>query len=89
MVVIQVLFINSALNDIADAQSIRLRLEKLISVHYLKWCCILLNDFFNTGAARREYSSEKTIDEQQLQQQLTTAMHYFEQRKDISTELLQ
>jgi hypothetical protein len=54
------------------------RMQLLLPVYQIKWCCILLNDFLPTGSARRQFSkgSENLADKKFLQ--LEKAKHALE-----------
>ena len=41
----------------------RARIRLLLPIYQLKWCCIILNDFLPTGAARRAFASSGGIEE--------------------------
>ena len=41
---------------VPDPAAFALRVRLLLPVYRLKWCCIALNEFLPTGAARRRFS---------------------------------
>ncbi len=54
-------FADRALSPINGAEGHRQRIELLMPVYQLKWCCILLNEFSPHGAARREFGGEADL----------------------------
>jgi hypothetical protein len=48
------------------------RVQLLLPVYQLKWCCILLNEFLPTGAARREFG-RGVVDQDVLESQIEKA----------------
>lgn len=42
-------------------------LPRLLAIHGLKWCCILLNGFLRVDAARRAFSGDTTSQQRQLE----------------------
>jgi len=63
--------INVALDD---PKYFRNRVNLLFSVHQIKWCCIMLNDFLPVDSERRKYASDN---EDRRNLQLTKARRYF------------
>lgn len=60
----------------ADAHTISLRAERLLPLHYIKWCCIILNHFVRVDAQRRTFAQGQNILEQQ-QTQYALAVDYY------------
>jgi len=64
-------------------QSLRLpewhrRRSYLLSVYRVKWCCILLNEFLEDGARRRQFAGENRSVASLRQEQLQKARVYFD-----------
>lgn len=69
-----------------DSDSIISRVEKLLPVHRLKWCCLMLNEFSSIEKQRRLYAGIK--EEGLLQEQLSKAEFYFDSHLSKYIELL-
>ena len=54
------------------------RVEILLPVYRVKWCCIILNDFLDVHSKRRHFASNKTSI-QRKPKQLEKAKVYFSQ----------
>jgi hypothetical protein len=50
------LFVDSVLEGFNHKQLEEQRIELLLPVHQVKWCCILLNEFLPVGDSRRRFS---------------------------------
>ena len=59
-----------------DSEEITERVELLLPLHRLKWCCIILNGF--RGAGGLERSSAGTVEVDVLRSQLEKAAAYFD-----------
>src|SRR5439155_14780781 len=49
-------FRSIALQDFADVGLHEQRIDILLPVHQVKWCCILLNDFLSVAGLRRTFA---------------------------------
>jgi hypothetical protein len=54
------------------------RIDLLLPVFQLKWCCIVLNEFLPTGRSRRRFSSADLRLERQPEVQLQRARRLLE-----------
>ena len=63
-------FTDAVLADCSDADFHRRRIEVLLPVYRLKWCCIMMNEFLPVGSRRRSFASDATDHEQRKRQQL-------------------
>lgn len=48
-----------------DSAALQERVHRLLPVYAVKWCCIVLNEFVPTSAARREFSSGESRESRQ------------------------
>lgn len=69
-------FMEEVLVDLSQQSRIRQRVECLLPVHRLKWCCVLLNEFRAEGRMRRLHAGMKL--DGLLREQLSKAIKYFE-----------
>jgi hypothetical protein len=69
-------FRQELIRDLPDAESISQRVEDLLPVHRLKWCCIMLNEFKMEDRRRRLHAGVEA--EGLLAQQLAKAKRYFD-----------
>jgi len=60
-----------------NPESTRYRVQKLLPVHRLKWCCILLNEFNAEDRQRRLHAG--LSEEGLLEQQFSKTEHYFDE----------
>lgn len=60
-----------------NSESIIYRVQSLLPVHRLKWCCILLNEFIAEDRQRRLHAGCNK--ENLLEQQLLKTKHYFDE----------
>lgn len=58
------------------------RVRLLLPLYQVKWCCILLNEFLNTGRLRREFAQEHIGNEEKKKRQLEKTKKYL---NDIKT----
>ena len=63
-------FTDAVLADCSDAEFHRRRIEVLLPVYRLKWCCIMMNEFLPLGSRRRSFASDVLDHEQRKRQQL-------------------
>ena len=49
-------FASAAVRHLADPEALRQRIDMLLPVYRIKWCCIVLNDFLPTGRDRRGFA---------------------------------
>jgi hypothetical protein len=63
-------FTDAVLADCSDATFHRRRIEVLLPVYRLKWCCIMMNEFLPVGSRRRSFACDTADREQQKRQQL-------------------
>jgi len=56
-------FADTVLQNLDKPDTHKLRLDLLLPVHTIKWCCILLNEFLPTGQARRVFASTLQSDQ--------------------------
>ena len=68
-------FIDEFLLNWPFAEDVIMRVDKLLPVHRLKWCCILLNEFMAADRDRRLHAGVKS--EGLLADQLSKAKNYF------------
>ena len=68
-------FMDELLSNWSYADSVMQRVDKLLPVHRLKWCCILLNEFRAEDRERRLHAGVKP--EGLLADQLSKAKSYF------------
>ena len=52
------MFAARVLNPLGNPERHHHRLEQLLPIHTLKWCCIILNEFLPDGRARRLFAHE-------------------------------
>ena len=69
-------FTDELLRDWTYVDTVMQRVDKLLPVHRLKWCCILLNEFRAEDRERRLHAGVKS--EGLLADQLSKAKSYFE-----------
>lgn len=62
-----------------DMQGLQ-RTKLLLPVYQVKWCCILLNDFFREGNDRRKFAQREDGFEERKKNQLMKAKTYFERQ---------
>ncbi len=70
------------INDVLDldtdrSDSLRSRVDLLLPIYRVKWCCILLNELSPAGRARREFSGDQ-VDEERIHAQLDKAVSMLE-----------
>lgn len=53
------------------------RLEMLLPVHTLKWCCIILNEFLPVGRARRMFANQEINIDEKKHEQLEKARNVY------------
>ena len=53
-------FMETVTAGFPDSERNRKRINALFPVYQIKWCCILLNEFLNTGFARRLFSNQES-----------------------------
>lgn len=68
-------FMDELLSDLPHSDEIKLRVELLLPVHRLKWCCILLNEFRQEDRNRRLHAGVNS--DGLLEDQLAKAKCYF------------
>jgi len=68
-------FKNKLLSSLSCSENINQRVEKLLPVHRLKWCCILLNEFISEDRKRRMHAGLKS--KALLNEQLNKTKVYF------------
>ena len=68
-------FTNEITSNLIEADNIKLRVNSLLPIHRLKWCCIILNEFYPAHKDRRLHAGieEKNL----LTKQLRKAQQYF------------
>ncbi len=71
-------FVDS-LAGLANSEELYRRVEMLLPVYRLKWCCILLNEFLPTSSARRQFSGGASDLGGQRMEQLEKARAMFQQ----------
>jgi hypothetical protein len=69
-------FMEELLRALPDAEGVARRVELLLPVHRLKWCCILLNEFRAEDRKRREHAG--LASDSLLREQLGKAQSYFD-----------
>ncbi len=63
-------FTDAVLADCSDAGFHRRRIEILLPVYRLKWCCIMMNEFLPVGGRRRSFARDEGNHEQRKRAQL-------------------
>jgi hypothetical protein len=63
-------FTEAVLADCSDPDFHRRRIEVLLPVYRLKWCCIMMNEFLPVGRRRRSFACDILDHEQRKRQQL-------------------
>jgi hypothetical protein len=63
-------FTDAVLADCSDAEFHRRRIEVLMPVYRLKWCCIMMNEFSPVGSRRRSFACDTVDHEQRKRLQL-------------------
>jgi hypothetical protein len=78
-------FINEMLRTLSHPhpESVLQRVQKLLPIHRLKWCCILLNEFILVDRQRRLYAGLKSKD--MMFEQLSKTKMYFKEYLDTAT----
>lgn len=71
-------FARRALAGFAALEDILERARALLPLHWLKWCCILLNEFLPQAAARREFAKSRPADASARLRQLEKSREHFE-----------
>ncbi len=66
-------FTRSVASGLSDPDLHRARIETLLPLYQLKWCCILLNDFLSVGGHRRRYAESGLLEEDRKARQLRKA----------------
>jgi hypothetical protein len=56
--------------DLSDPESHLRRIDLLLPVYRVKWCCIMLNDFLPLGSRRRAFAKDPAAQEQRRIEQL-------------------
>jgi hypothetical protein len=74
-------FLGRILELLPHADRVAWRVERLLPVYQLKWCCIVLNEFLPEGRARRQFSAADRSGQRQPEIQLAKARHLLEQVK--------
>jgi hypothetical protein len=69
-------FRDSVITKAAERENLRERIQLLMPVYRMKWCCIMLNDFHPEGNRRREFSN-RTSRLERMAKQLRKARHYY------------
>jgi thiamine kinase-like enzyme len=74
-------FMEEIVTYFPNPESTKLRVQRLLSVHRIKWCCILLNEFNVEDRQRRLHAgfSEEGL----LEQQLTKTERYFDEHLSL------
>lgn len=76
-------FARGMVGDLSDPKACFERAKILQSVHRVKWCCILLNDFLPVGSQRRRFSDQAAsrTDQEAIQlRKARSALHELRQR---------
>lgn len=60
-------FTNQIIETLSQPELHRERIELLLPLHQLKWCCIVLNDFLSVGDHRRQFSGEQSAQRKENQ----------------------
>ncbi len=60
-------FADAVVRPLSDPPMHLRRLELLLPVYRLKWCCILLNDFLPAGSSRRRFAGASADESQETQ----------------------
>jgi hypothetical protein len=63
-------FTDTVLENCSDSEFHRRRIEVLLPVYRLKWCCIMMNEFLPVGSRRRSFACDTADREQRKRQQL-------------------
>jgi hypothetical protein len=77
-------FMSELLPQFAEPEKIRQRVELLLPVHRLKWCCILLNEFKMANLNRRLHAGVEL--DGLLQTQLSKSKIYFKTHLSINNK---
>lgn len=70
-------FMEESIKYFPNSKSVSYRVKRLLPVHRLKWCCILLNEFNIEDRQRRLHAG--CNEEGLLEQQLLKTKHYFDE----------
>lgn len=66
-------FIDAVVAGLQEPQKHCQRIDLLLPVYQIKWCCILLNNFLEVGSWRRHFAGETVDQEEQKVRQLQKA----------------
>jgi hypothetical protein len=69
--------IEKIVNDLGNPDMQRQRIEILLPVYKIKWCCIILNEFLPRGRSRRAFMKNTLDPEVNKEEQLHKAMNIF------------
>ncbi len=72
-------FLDRLLERLPRADRVAWRVERLLPVYQLKWCCIVLNEFLPDVLARRRFSDADRVGRRQPEVQLAKARRLLEQ----------
>jgi thiamine kinase-like enzyme len=67
--------ISAQFSSISDSQLTLQRIQWLLPVYQIKWCCIILNSFSKTGQTRRTFA----LSNESLEEQIIKAQHLLNQ----------
>jgi hypothetical protein len=68
-------FAETVVSNLSNPDLYFRRTTLLLPVHWLKWCCILLNDFLPLGSERRRFAGGTASSEEQKARQLEKARY--------------
>lgn len=66
-------FVEMVSAPLGQSEDCRRRVQMLMPLYRLKWCCIILNDFLPVGARRRRFAREGMATDERKSQQLQKA----------------
>lgn len=70
-------FLERGLTDFGALQAIARRIDLLLPVYRIKWCCIMLNEFLAAENERRRFSHPETSDSARKARQLHRVVLFF------------
>jgi hypothetical protein len=70
------LFTSAVASSVGDADAFHRRIDILLPVYQIKWCCIMLNDFLPAGALRRRFATGTQNSNDRKKQQLAKAVEF-------------
>lgn len=76
-------FCASIVSRLREPERVRQRMDVLLSVYQLKWCCIVLNEFLPVGRARRQFSGACLRSARQPETQFEKARRLLAELEDL------